>query len=201
MTLHSSAMDGARRGTLTAAGLLLGMGFGGFVDGIAIHQILQWHHMDTGLNDVAFPRSTVASLERSATLDGVFHAGTWVIAIAGLLLLWAALRRGRRVTWRTLVGLMLVGWGLFNLVEGVVNHQVLGIHHLRDDLGGPLSWDLGFLAWGALLIAAGWMLRRSDPQLSAVRVHPRVTASGISGAWSSSEHVSRVHVSQQDARR
>lgn len=30
---------------LTIGGLLLGLGLGGFVDGIAFHQILQWHHM------------------------------------------------------------------------------------------------------------------------------------------------------------
>ena len=28
-----------------APGLLMGLGFGGFVDGIVLHQILQWHHM------------------------------------------------------------------------------------------------------------------------------------------------------------
>ena len=57
---------------------------------------------------------------------------------------------------------MLVGWGGFNLVEGIVDHQILGIHHVRDDLGGPLSWDLAFLALGALLVAAGSVLCRSD---------------------------------------
>jgi uncharacterized membrane protein len=57
---------------------------------------------------------------------------------------------------------MLVGWGLFNLVEGIVDHQLLGIHHVRDDLGGPLSWDLSFLAFGALLLLIGWLLARSD---------------------------------------
>jgi uncharacterized membrane protein len=56
---------------------------------------------------------------------------------------------------------MLAGWGAFNLVEGLVDHQILGIHHLRDDLGGPLAWDLGFLAFGALLVAAGGALIES----------------------------------------
>jgi uncharacterized membrane protein len=56
------------------------------------------------------------------------------------------------------------GWGLFNLVEGLVeglvDHQILGVHHVRDDLGAPLSWDLAFLASGVLLIAVGWLLHR-----------------------------------------
>ncbi len=58
-------------------------------------------------------------------------------------------------------GLLLAGFGLFNLVEGVVDHQVLGVHHVRDDLGGPLAWDLGFLALGAVLLVGGWALHRS----------------------------------------
>jgi uncharacterized membrane protein len=29
-------------------GLLLGLGLGGFIDGIVMHQILQWHHLLTG---------------------------------------------------------------------------------------------------------------------------------------------------------
>lgn len=48
-----------------------------------------------------------------------------------------------------------MGWGLFNLVEGLVDHQLLGAHHVRDDLGGPLSWDIGFPLFGAALLAGG----------------------------------------------
>lgn len=55
---------------------------------------------------------------------------------------------------------MLAGWGLFNLVEGLVDHQLLGIHHVRDDLGGPVPWDIGFLAFGAVLVASGVALHR-----------------------------------------
>jgi uncharacterized membrane protein len=53
--------------------------------------------------------------------------------------------------------MVLAGWGAFNLVD----HQILGIHHVRDDLGGPLGWDLGFLAFGAALVAVGVALARS----------------------------------------
>ena len=51
--------------------------------------------------------------------------------------------------------MLLLGWGVFNLVEGVIDHQILQIHHVRDDLGGPLSWDLGFLLFGAMLVLLG----------------------------------------------
>ena len=50
---------------------------------------------------------------------------------------------------------------MFNLVEGIIDHQILGIHHVRDDLPpGPAkaAWDIGFLVWGAIMLAAGWLL-------------------------------------------
>jgi uncharacterized membrane protein len=67
-----------------------------------------------------------------------------------------------------LVGAMLLGWGGFNIVEGVIDHHVLGIHHVRDDLGGPVKWDLAFLAWGAAFMGFGWALvTRGRPRNSA----------------------------------
>ena len=57
-------------------------------------------------------------------------------------------------------GLLVAGWGCFNVIEGLVDHQLLGIHHVRDDLGGPLGWDLAFLALGVALILGGAALAR-----------------------------------------
>ena len=47
------------------------------------------------------------------------------------------------------------------MVEGLIDHQILGVHHVRDDLGAPLGWDLAFLASGVVLVAAGTALARS----------------------------------------
>jgi len=55
---------------------------------------------------------------------------------------------------------VLAGWGTFNVVEGLIDHQILGLHHVRDDLGGPLGWDLAFLALWVALIAVGSALTR-----------------------------------------
>jgi uncharacterized membrane protein len=134
--------------------LLLGVGLGGFVDGIVLHQILQWHHMISSTAD--HPVTTVAGLQANTFADGLFHLGTWLVLTAGLVATVSAWRRGRPVPARSSqVGLILAGWGLFNIVEGLVDHLVLGLHHVRDDLGGPLSWDLGFLAFGAVLVVTG----------------------------------------------
>ncbi len=141
------------------AGLLYGLGLGGFVDGIVLHQILQWHHM---VSDVAsHPVNTLAGLEANTLADGFFHAATWLLVLAGSIATLVAWRQGRLApSWRFHVGLLLTGWGIFNLVEGVIDHQVLGVHHVRDDLGAPLAWDIGFLVLGLLLVLGGWMLHR-----------------------------------------
>jgi len=144
-------------------GFLLGVGLGGFVDGIVLHQLLQWHHLMTG--DDEYPVTTVAGLETNTVADGVFHLLTWMLVLLGVSLSLRAWQRGELAPpWRLHVGLLFAGWGAFNLVEGLLSHQLIGLHHVRDDLGGPLSWDLGFLALGALLLTVGMLLvRRSSP--------------------------------------
>lgn len=42
-------------------------------------------------------------------------------------------------SWSFHFGLVMAGWGIFNLVEGLVDHHLLGVRHVRDDLGAPLS--------------------------------------------------------------
>jgi uncharacterized membrane protein len=138
---------------------LLGIGLGGFIDGIVLHQLLQWHHMLTDTGD--HPATTVAGLESNTLADGFFHLATWICVAIAMTMIVGAWQRGELAPpWRLHVGMLLAGWGAFNLVEGLVDHQLLGIHHVRDDLGAPLGWDLGFLAFGALLVLAGLALAR-----------------------------------------
>ncbi len=149
-----------RHRPLITAGILLGTGLGGFVDGIVLHQLLQWHHMLSSIR----PIKTVSDLELNMVWDGLFEASTWVITVIGLVLLWRAGERDE-VPWssKTFVGSLLVGAGAFNLVEGLIDHQILGIHHVKP---GPneLIWDLGFLASGVVLALVGLILLRSGQQ-------------------------------------
>jgi uncharacterized membrane protein len=143
-----------------APALLLGIGLGGFVDGIVLHQILQWHHMLTSTGDQ--PMTTVAGLEANTLADGLFHVATWICVAVGSWLMVRAWQDGRLAPpKRAYLGLLLVGWGAFNLVEGLIDHELLGIHHVRDDLGGPIGWDIAFLAFGALLVLGGSALARA----------------------------------------
>jgi len=76
-----------------APALLLGIGLGGFIDGILLHQVLQWHHMLTSTS--GHPMTTVAGLEANTLADGLFHLATWICVAAGSALLYTAWRDGR----------------------------------------------------------------------------------------------------------
>jgi uncharacterized membrane protein len=154
-------MDATTSRPPRAPAVVMGIGLGGFIDGIVFHQILQWHHMLTGDNG-GEPMTTVAGLEANTLVDGFFHLTTWVlVAAATLLMLRAWQRRELAPPWRAHIGMVLAGWGAFNLVEGLIDHQLLGIHHVRDDLGAPLGWDIGFLVFGAALVGAGIVMAKS----------------------------------------
>ena len=149
-----------RSPSITTAGIVLGLGLGGFFDGIVLHQVFQWHHMLTATS----PPTTLGSLELNTLWDGLFHAATYAFTVAGVFLLWRAVRNtGSLPPTGTLVGALLMGWGTFNLVEGIVDHHLLGIHHVLDSLPpGParLAIDLAFLAFGAALLLTGYALVR-----------------------------------------
>jgi uncharacterized membrane protein len=137
-----------------------------------MHQVLQWHHVLSDEGD--FPTTTVEGLEGNTLADGIFHLGTWAAVAAAMVVTMDAWQRGRLAPpWSTHLGMVLVGFGSFNLVEGLIDHQLLGLHHVRDDLGGPLSWDLGYLLSGVLLLAVGAALVRAGRRRGGARARSR----------------------------
>jgi uncharacterized membrane protein len=113
------------------------------------------------LTSAGYPPDSLPNLQVNTLWDGLFHASAWVVTAVGVALLWRALRHGAvEVSGRLLLGALAAGWGLFNLVEGLVDHHLLQIHHVRP---GPnaLAWDLAFLAFGAALLGSGLWLMRS----------------------------------------
>jgi uncharacterized membrane protein len=142
---------------LVTSGTVLGMGLGGFVDGIVLHQILQVHNMLSAVR----PPTDLVNLEINMFWDGLFHAATWILTAVGLALLWRTVRDGGRpLSTRVFVGSLLLGWGIFNTVEGVIDHLVLGIHHVVERAGLSV-WDALFLASGVALVLGGWRLVRT----------------------------------------
>lgn len=147
---------------LLLAGALLGVGLGGFIDGIVFHQILQTHSM------MSADRPPISSIDIEINMfwDGLFHLVTWSTTLAGVIVLFAAGRRADRF-WNgpCLAGAMLVGWGLFNLVEGGINHHILHLHHVVERFGVSV-FDVAFLGSGVVLMLVGCaMIRRTFIQL------------------------------------
>ena len=124
------------------AGVVIGIGMGGFVDGIVLHQVLHWHNMGSAV----LPPTTMEAMQRNMVWDGLFHAGTWLITFAGVWMLFGAAGERTLPTRRAFAGQMLMGWGLFNLVEGVVDHHLLNLHHVRDLPAHVPLYDWAFLA-------------------------------------------------------
>jgi uncharacterized membrane protein len=148
----------SRFGPLVSSGVLLGAGMGGFVDGIVLHQLLQWHNMFSSIT----PPTDLVAMKYNMLWDGVFHALTWLMTAAGLWRLWLAVSAPHAaLSSRALVGAMLLGWGAFNAIEGTVDHQLLGIHHVHPG-EDQLAWDLGFIAFGMALCLTGWRLIRAS---------------------------------------
>ncbi|MFD2647712.1 DUF2243 domain-containing protein [Devosia albogilva] len=147
-------------------GYLLGFGLGGFFDGILLHQVLQWHHLLSGVEQA---RQDIGVL---ILTDGLFHVLMYVVTAIGLWLLWrvrsdfAAPGADRR-----LLAAALIGFGLWHIVDGVLSHWVLGIHRIRMDVDNPLFWDLlWFAVFGIVPLVVGWLLRRGGgrgPQVAS----------------------------------
>ena len=142
------------------SGIALGIALAGFFDGIVFHQLVQWHHM---LSATHWSTKTVYGLEVNTWADGAFHLGCLAVMILGVSLLGRDIERvGTRPPRRRLIGALLVGVGIFNVADGVIDHVILGIHHVR---GGPhdTAWDIGFLVvFGTVGAVGAWLISSAD---------------------------------------
>jgi len=139
-------------------GFVVGIAVAGFFDGVFLHQVLQWHHMIC--IETHCVATSVASLKRQTFTDGVFHAVMFVVLLVGLAMLTSALANGGRMVQRRFWGALLFGAGVFNVIEGIVDHHILQIHHVRF---GPMQTplDLGFLGVSAVIGVIGWRMTRA----------------------------------------
>jgi uncharacterized membrane protein len=168
-------MEPPQRHFPKSAGILFGLGLGGFFDGIVLHQLLQWHHMLSSW----YPANTLENLELNTLWDGIFHSSTYLFVVAGLFILWRSAQR-RHLFWssKLLVGTMLLGFGIFNTVEGIINHHILGIHHVNETVARDywIYWDIGFTLSGIAMMAIGWLLMRQGDRESALTAAQTDTA-------------------------
>jgi uncharacterized membrane protein len=156
---RSTAGTGAKTPVpLLSAALILGIGAGGFIDGIVLHQILQWHEMISA----KLPPTTYVAKSINMFWDGVFHAVTLVVTIVGIVRLWKLLHRSDiDRSGNLLAGGMLAGWALFNIVEGLFDHHLLKLHNVRERTPEPAAWNYGFLLFSVALLLAGFFIAQA----------------------------------------
>ncbi len=137
------------------AGVLMGLGVAAFLDEVVFHQLLRWHHF--------YDRST---LDVGLVSDGLFHAGGWLAMVAGLFLFADLQRRRVTVPKRVWAGGFL-GWGGFQLYDGIVQHKLLGLHQIRYDVDlvpYDLIWNgaalVGLAIGGFLLFGSAGTVRQ-----------------------------------------
>jgi uncharacterized membrane protein len=155
-----------QRQSVLLTGVLLGIGVVGAIDEAVFHQLLQWHTLYWGTDE----HGRILS-------DGLFHLLTLVV------LVWAALRlwqtppdwlHGRRAT---LLAAVLIGAGVFNLYDGLVQHLLLHLH-LVDEFVCPapeannsiascpadVPFEVAWVLVATVLVAIGTLWWRRDSQ-------------------------------------
>ncbi|OAE56580.1 hypothetical protein A7J67_07990 [Achromobacter xylosoxidans] len=148
--------DPAAPRRLRRASFLLGFAMGGFFDGILLHQILQWHHLLSGVQTGA-----LGSLSAQVAMDGVFHAIMYVIAAAGLIELFRARSAvSSSAPIRPRWGHFWIGFGVWHITDALLSHWITGIHRIKMDAENLLVWDLAwFVVFGVAPLLYGWRTR------------------------------------------
>jgi uncharacterized membrane protein len=158
MAQHARAAE--RRRWL--GGAVLGVALGGFFDGILLHQVLQWHHLLSLVGG-----ESLRDVRMQILADGLFHVLMYAVAAAGLWLLWAGRAAPSNRADHVLLASTFLGFGVWQVVDIVLFHWILGIHRIRVDVPNPLAWDIGWMVVFGLpaLVIAGWLFARakSDP--------------------------------------
>lgn len=135
---------------LLIAAVILGLGLLGAIDGIVFHQLLQWHHMVDSPN-----------IRLELITDGFFTAAFSALLIWGGIKIFADARKAQLgYSLNIFIGGILIGGGIFNIVEGIVNHHILQVHRVRPLAENPLLYDLSFLAIGLLLFLLGLFIKK-----------------------------------------
>mgnify|MGYP001280883599 CR=1 FL=1 len=129
--------------TTAFGAFLFGIGMIGMLDGIVFHQILQWHSVNMHTDRV-----------HQIVSDGVFHLFVTIIIFVSGIVLWKGNPQDHATTFW---GSFLLGAGTFNLVEGIINHHILQLHHVKP---GPdqAFYDIMYDVFAVLLLVIGWIL-------------------------------------------
>lgn len=143
---------------LTTASTVLGIGLGGFIDGIVLHQILQVHEMLSN----KIPATDYVGKSVNMFWDGIFHAFCLLVVLTGLVLLWQLMwRKDADRSGKLLAAGLLFGWGIFNIVEGIIDHQILRLHNVVEYAHNHNEGNYLFLGISVVMLLIGYWLVRS----------------------------------------
>ncbi len=140
---------------LSTTSIILGIGIGGFIDGILFHQILQLH----GMVSNKLPIDTVVGKAVNMFWDGIFHSITLTAVVIGVISLVRLLKKKHinpspKLVW----GGFFAGWGIFNFVEGIIHHHIIKLHNVNEFVTNPDIWNYSFLASGILFMVLGFSI-------------------------------------------
>jgi uncharacterized membrane protein len=137
---------------LTTASMILGIGVGGFADGIILHQILQWHEMLSN----KIPTTDFVGKSVNMFWDGIFHFFCLIVVMVGVVMLWRLLKRNDvNRSGKLLAGGMLLGWGIFNIVEGIIDHHLLKLHNVMEFSANHDVANYTFLVISGVMLVIG----------------------------------------------
>jgi uncharacterized membrane protein len=151
---------------LTTASMVLGIGMGGFIDGIVLHQILQWHEMLSN----KIPTNEYVGKSINMFWDGIFHFFCLIVVLVGIILMWKLLfRKDINHSGRLLTGGLLLGWGLFNIIEGLIDHHLLKLHNVVELSPNHDTGNYIFLGISILMIFLGyWLFHKEKSNQSLI---------------------------------
>ena len=102
-------------------------------------------------------------------ISNCFMTYTWMVTLTGIICIWRALGYpGNSRSGFLLAGGLLQGWAVFNLIEGILNHHLLRLHHVREITGSTDLWNFGFLILSVLLLFIGIFISRRARRASFV---------------------------------
>jgi len=160
-TASRDARTTVTRRALIAAGVF-GFGFSGLIDVLVLHHILQWHHLLSGI----YPMNTLKGLRTNLLADGVFSVVMLLIMGVGAGLLWQSERRtDSPLAVRPLFGAAIIGLGVFDVYDSVVDHALLGLHQPVGPGGQSLSlggaYNPHWIVVSLLFVIAGYYIYRT----------------------------------------
>jgi uncharacterized membrane protein len=143
------------------------------LDSIVMQQLLQRHLMLSAV----VPPIDVAAMRTNLRWGGAYGAICWCAVVAGVISFYRAARNRMPVPPPHLfMGSLLIGWGTFNLFEGLIDHEIVGIHHFVEGPHAVLA-DLLFLALGAAapIVIGAFLVRPRREWMARARRRRRLS--------------------------